>query len=95
MQNSFMSDECREKIWTKAGPEFGLYQVKIIIMVQVLCMLNPNCTAFRDLLIEILHYLNYIPSKADPNVDMRSESKLLDLNIMNRHWFMLKTRFSC
>ena len=41
----------------------------------VLYSLKSSCAAFRSLLAETLHDLNYIPSKADPDVYTRPEVK--------------------
>ena len=68
IQNSFLTEKNREKIWTRAGPEFGSNEGKIIIVVRALYGLRFSGAAFRSLLAEVLHDLGYVPSKADPDV---------------------------
>ena len=75
IQNAFLSAKCREKIWTTAGPEFGSDKGKIMIIVRALYGLKTSGAAFRALLAETLNDLNYIPSKADPDVYMRAAVK--------------------
>ena len=36
IQNAYLTAQCREKIWTQAGPEFGLDTGKIMIVVRAL-----------------------------------------------------------
>ena len=64
-----------KKIWTRAGPEFGSDQGKIMIIVRALYGLKSSGAAFRALLAESLHDLGYKPSLADPDVYMRPAVK--------------------
>ena len=75
IQNVYLTAQCREKIWTVAGPEFGSDIGKIFIIKMALYDLKSSGTAFCPLLAETLHELNYIPSKADPDVYMRPSVK--------------------
>ena len=75
IQNAYLTAKCREKIWTRAGPEFGSDQGKIMIVVRALYGLKSSGAAFRALLAETLHDLGYVPSKADPDVWMRPAVK--------------------
>ena len=75
IQNAYLTAKCREKIWTRAGPEFGSDQGKIMIVVRALYGLKSSGAAFRALLAETLHDLSYVPSKADPDVWMRPAVK--------------------
>ena len=72
IQNAYLTAQCREKIWTVAGPEFGSDIGKIIIKMD-LYGLKSFGTSFRSLLAETLHELNYVPSKAYPDVYIRLE----------------------
>ena len=71
IQNAYLTAKCREKIWTVAGPEFGSEQGKIFIIRMALYGLKSSGAAFRSLLAETLHDLQYKPSLADPDVWMR------------------------
>jgi len=75
IQNAFLTAKNREKIWTRAGPEFGSEMGKIMIVVRALYGLRSSGAAFRALLAEVLDGLGYVPSKADPDVYLRPAIK--------------------
>ena len=64
MQNVYLTAECRERIWTRAGPEFG----SIMLVKKVLYGLKGSGAAFRAHLAEKLHDIGFIPTRADPDV---------------------------
>ena len=71
IQNAYLTAKCREKIWTVAGPEFGSDIGKIFIINMALYGLKSSGAAFCSLLADTLHELNYVISKADPDVYMQ------------------------
>ena len=71
IQNTFLTAKNREKIWTRAGPEFSADEGEIMIVVRALYILKSSGATFRDLLAGVLHDLEYKPTKADPNVYLR------------------------
>jgi hypothetical protein len=75
IQNAYLTAQCREKIWTVAGPEFGSDRGKIMLVVRALYGLKSSGAAFRALLAETLHELGYRPTKADPDVWIRAATK--------------------
>ena len=75
IQNAYLTAKCREKIWTRAGPEFGSDQGKIMLVVRALYGLKSRGAAFRALLAETLYDLGYRPTKADPDVHIRPAVK--------------------
>ena len=75
IQNAHLIDKCREMIWTVAGPEFGSGIGKIFIIKMALYSLKSSGAVFCSLLAETLHKLNYVPSKADPDVYIRPAVK--------------------
>ena len=75
IQNAYLTAQCREKIWKVAGPEFGSEIGKIFIIKVAIYGLKSSGAAFRSLLADTLHELNYVPSKADPDVYMRPAVK--------------------
>ena len=85
IQNAYLTAKCREKIWTRAGSEFGSDQGKAMIIVQSLYGLKSIRSAFRDLLAEFLYDLNYRPSKATPTFTCSRRSKKMALNITNMY----------
>ena len=76
IQNAYLNAQCREKIWTIAGPEFGSDAGKLMIVVRALYGLKSICAAFRALLAETLYYIGYNPSKSDPDIWLRLAVKL-------------------
>ena len=75
IQNAYLTAKCREKVWTRAGPEFGSDAGKIMLVVRALYGLKSSGAAFRALLAETLYDLNYRPTKADPDVWLRPAVK--------------------
>ena len=75
IQYAYITAQCREKIWTVAGPEFGSDIGKIFIIKMALYGLKSSGAVFFSLLAETLQELNYVPSKADPDVYMRPAVK--------------------
>ena len=59
---------CREKIWIRAGPEFGSEEGTIMIVKMALYGLKPSGEAFIAKLSGVLHDIGYTPYKADPDV---------------------------
>ena len=68
IQNIYLTVNCREKIWTYAGPEFGSEHGQLMIIKKALYGLKSSGTAFRAHLAETLHDIGFKPTKADPNV---------------------------
>jgi Reverse transcriptase (RNA-dependent DNA polymerase) len=75
IQNAYLTADCREKIWTRAGPEFGSEAGKIFIVKKALYGLKSAGAAFRALLAETLYDLGYVPTKADHDVWLRPAIK--------------------
>ena len=68
IQNTYLTADCREKIWTHAGPEFGSESGSIMIVKKALYGLKGSGAAFRAHLAEKLHDIGFIPTHADPDV---------------------------
>ena len=75
IQNAYLTAQFREKIWTIVGPEFGYDAGKLMIVVHALYGLKSSGTAFRTLLVGTLYDIGYTPSKADPDVWLRTSVK--------------------
>ena len=75
IQNAYLTADCREKIWTRAGPEFGSEAGMIFIVRKALYGLKSAGAAFRALLAESLYDMGYVPTKADPDVWIRPAVK--------------------
>jgi hypothetical protein len=68
IQNAYLMAKCHEKIYTKAGSEFGSDAGKYMIITRALYGLKSSGAAFRALCAETLRDAGYEPTKADPDV---------------------------
>ena len=68
IQKAYLTANCREKIWTYAGPEFGSECGQPTIIRKALYGLKSSGTAFRAHLAETLHGIGSKPTKADSDV---------------------------
>ena len=75
IQNAYLTTLCREKIWTRAGPEFGSEEGTIMIVNMALYGFKSSGAEFRAKLAGVLHDIGYTPSKADPDVWIRPAVK--------------------
>ena len=75
IQNAYLTADCREKIWTIAGPEFGSEAGTIFIIKKALYGLKSAGAAFRSLLADTLMDTGYKPTKADPDMWLRPAVK--------------------
>jgi hypothetical protein len=76
IQNAYLTADCREKIWTVAGPEFSSEAGTIFIVKKTLYGLKSSGAAFRSLLADTLMDTGYRPTtKADPDVWLRPAVK--------------------
>jgi hypothetical protein len=75
IQNAYLTADCREKIWTIAGPEFGSERGQPMIIRKALYGLRSSGAAFRAHLANTLHDIGFLPSKADPDVWLRPAVK--------------------
>ena len=75
IQNAYLTADCREKIFTIAGPEFGSEQGSIMIVKKALYGLKSAGGAFWALLREVLTDLQFVPSQADQDVWIRPAVK--------------------
>ena len=70
-----MNSEYREKIWTRAGPEFGYEARTIIIVRMVLCGLKSSGALFRAHLDEALNDIGFLSTNSDPDIWYRPAVK--------------------
>ena len=75
IENAYLTAPCRENIWTVAGPEFGINEVKIFIVVGAFYGLKSSGVIFRAFLAEILYETGFKSSAADPDVWYRDAMK--------------------
>ena len=77
VQNAYLMADCREKIWTRAGPEFGSEAGTISLVKKALYGLKTPGAAFCALLAETLYDIGSVPTKADPEVWIRPATKVI------------------
>jgi hypothetical protein len=75
IEGAYLTATCREKVYTKAGPEFGSEAGTIMIVKMALYGLKSSGAAFRSKLAGVLSDLNYRPSLADPDVWLKAAVK--------------------
>ena len=73
--NAYLNAECREKLWTIAGPEFGSDKGSVMIIVRALYGLKSSGAAWRAKFAESLKGIGYTPSESDPDVWLKQEIK--------------------
>ena len=62
IQNAYLTADCREKIWTQAGPEFGSEAGAIMLIRKALYGLRSSGEAFRAHLAETLYDIGFVPT---------------------------------
>jgi hypothetical protein len=70
--NAYLNAECREKIWTIAGPEFGSDEGSIMIVRKALYGLKSSGAAWRAHFAATLSEIGFISTYADPDVWIRA-----------------------
>ena len=73
--NAYLNADCREKLWTIAGPEFGSDKDSVMVIVRALYGLKSSGAAWRAKLAETLKAMDYLPTEADPDVWMKRAVK--------------------
>ena len=69
--NAFIQAMTKEKIYTRAGPEFGNRAFSMAIITRALYGLTTSAERFRTLLADFLRSLGFSPSRYDRDVWMR------------------------
>jgi len=71
VSNAFISAPCREKIYSRAGAEFGDREGAILILKKALYGLRSSSKAFRCCFADYLRTLGFFPTRYDRDVWMR------------------------
>lgn len=69
--NAFITSPCLEKIYSRAGPEWGDKQDAIMIFVKALYGLRSSSRAFRSFFAESLRSMGFVACRYDRDVWMR------------------------
>ena len=75
IENAYLTAPNKEKIFVKAGPEFGSNEGKLLIVKRALYGLKSARASFRQYLTGKIYDLGFKPSAADPDVWMRPATK--------------------
>jgi len=75
VENAYLNAPCREKIWTRAGKEFGSNEGWIMNIVRALYGLKTSGAAWRATFAEKFMEMGYKSSKVDPDVWIRQGVK--------------------
>ena len=75
VENAYLTAPCKEKVWIRAGPEFGTMEGKVLIIRKALYGLKSSGASFRAFLAEQLDDIGFKSSIADPDVWMRPAVK--------------------
>ena len=74
-ENAYLTATCREKIWTRIGPEFGMDEGKVFIVVRALYGIKISGKSFRAFITERLDDMGFKSIIADPDAWMREDTK--------------------
>ena len=75
IQNAYLTADCHEKIWTRAGPEFRSEAGMIMFIRKALYGLRSSGVTFHAHLVETLYDIRFIPTRADPDIWRRPAVK--------------------
>ena len=75
IQNTYLTDECQENIWTRAFLVFSSESVANMIFGMVLYGLKSSGAAFWVHLDKTLNYIRLLSTKADPDVTYHTSVK--------------------
>ena len=75
VQNAFLNAENAEKVWLRAGPEFGDLQDKCFIVRRALYGLKSAGYSFRSFIAKQLDEMGFVSCIADPDVWRRPAIK--------------------
>ena len=68
IQNAYLNTPTEEKVWFRAGPEWGEHKGKLVLMVQALYGLKSSGQAWRIHFSQTLEAMGFKSSYADPDV---------------------------
>jgi len=73
--NAYLNAPCQEKIWVKAGKEFGDDEGSVMIIKRALYGLRSSGFSWRQMLAQTLDDMGYVSTRADPDVYRRKSYK--------------------
>ncbi|MGH3053464.1 MAG: reverse transcriptase domain-containing protein, partial [Gaiellaceae bacterium] len=73
--NAYLNATTKEKVYAIAGPEFGEFQGRAVVLVRALYGLKSSGASWHDHLADKLRDLEFSPSRGDPDVWLRKAAK--------------------
>jgi len=71
--NAYLESYTKEKVYIKAGPEFGDRAGHYLIIVKALYGLKSSGLRWHERLADVLRAMGFFPSKAEPDIWMRDK----------------------
>ena len=75
IQNEYLNAPTEEKVWFRAGPEWGAHAGKPVLIVRALYGLQSSRQAWRLHFAQTLEQIGFKSSLADPNVWYKPSEK--------------------
>ena len=70
--NAYLQALTKEKLYIVGGPEFEELQGHVLVMYKALYGTRSGGACWHDKLFDILHQMGFKPSRADPDIWMKS-----------------------
>ena len=74
VEDAYLQAHTREKLYIVGGPEFEELQGHVLVMHKALYGTRSGGACWHDKFFDILHDMGFKPSKADPDIWMRSSN---------------------
>ena len=75
IQNAYLNAPTREKVWFRAGKEFGSKEGQVVVIVRALYGLRSSGSAWHAHLAQVLTDMKFTPSRGDPDLWPRMANK--------------------
>jgi hypothetical protein len=72
-----------------AGPGFGSFEIKRVLVVRALYGLNSSGAAWRAHLVQTMSDIGFRPCVADPDIGMKPGIKIMEIKTFNMSSFTL------
>ena len=69
--NAYLESYTQEKVYIKAGPEFGNREGHYLVITKALYGLKSSGLQWHERFADVLRSMNYFPCKAEPDIWMR------------------------
>ena len=76
LEGAYLNAECKERLYTKCGPEFGENQGRYAIIVRAIYGLKGSASTWRQAISKVIEGLGYTMCRADNDVWMRKAVKV-------------------